>query len=82
MRETLRARGTREDSDEVDSVVKLSEEAPGRIRRVRGRLGSRQEDAIVIASIDKSRRLGYIVINRAGAERIRPVFAGVRTVNT
>ena len=37
MREALRARGTREESDEVDSAVKLSEEARERIRRALAR---------------------------------------------
>ena len=37
MREALRARGTREEADEVDSAVKLSEEARERIRRALAR---------------------------------------------
>ena len=37
MREALRARGARAESDEVDSAVKLSEEARERIRRALAR---------------------------------------------
>ena len=37
MREALRARGTREEADEVESAVKLSEEARERIRRALAR---------------------------------------------